>query len=131
MIAIDTNVLVRLVVADDPDQTRRARKLFRRGGVLVTTTVLLEAAWVLSSAYERDRSRVSAALRGVLGLDGVTCDAPAVVAQALEWFDAGVDLADALHVASTAHASRFATFDRRLVQRARRAGVPRVEAVPR
>jgi len=70
-------------------------------------------------------------LRGVLGLDGVTSDAPAAVAQALVWFDRGVDFADALHVATAAQAGRFATFDRRLVQRARRAGMPRVEAVPR
>ena len=100
MIAIDTNVLVRLVVCDDPDQTRRARNLMKRGDVLVGSTVLLESAWVLGSAYGLDRAKVSGAIRGVLGLEGVATDAPAAVAQALDWFDAGLDLADALHVAS-------------------------------
>lgn len=131
MIAIDTNVLVRLVVDDDPEQTRRARKLFRRGEVLVTTTVLLESAWVLAGAYGRNREQVSKALRGVLGLEGVTTDSPAVVAQALDWFDAGLDFADALHLAGAAGAESFVTFDQRMVTRAKGIGAPNVAAVPR
>ena len=131
MIAIDTNVLVRLVVDDDPEQARRARKLFRRGGVLVTTTVLLESAWVLTSAYGRSREQVSTALRGVLGLEGVTTDAPATVVQALEWFDAGLDFADALHLAGAARAQSFATFDERLLRRSKAIAHPAVAAVPR
>ncbi len=131
MIAVDTNVLVRLVVDDDPEQARRARKLFERGGVLVTTTVLLEAAWVLTSAYGRTRAQVSRALRGVLGLDGVSTDAPAAIAQALEWHDAGLDFADALHLAGASRAISFVTFDERLLKRARRVAHPPVTAVPR
>jgi predicted nucleic-acid-binding protein len=131
MIALDTNVLVRLVVDDDPDQTRRARKIIKRGDVLVSATVLLEAAWVLASTYGRDRAQVSAALRGILGLDGVATDMPATVAQALDWFDAGLDFADALHVAGAGRADSFATFDERLVRNARRAGIASVSVVPR
>lgn len=131
MIAIDTNVLVRLLVDDDPDQTRRARKVMKRGDVLVTASVLLETAWVLAAVYGRDRPQVSNALRGVLGLEGVSTDAPAAVAQALDWFDAGLDLADALHVATSHRAQAFVTFDERLVRHARTAGVPAVASVPR
>ena len=131
MIAIDTNVLVRLVVDDDPDQTRRARKLFRGGDVLVTATVLLESAWVLSGAYGRSRQQVSASLRGVLGLDGVATDSPAAVAQALDWFDAGLDFADALHLAGAWAAGAFATFDERLIRKAGSLRTPPVVSVPR
>lgn len=131
MIAVDTNVLVRLVVADDPGQTRRAHKLFQAGDVRVSATVLLEAAWVLASAYGLERSRISKALRGVLGLDGVSTDVPGPVAQALDWFDEGLDLADALHVATISGAGSFATFDERLVREARRLGISAVALVPR
>lgn len=131
MIAVDTNVLVRLVVADDPGQTHRAHKLFQAGDVRVSATVLLEAAWVLASAYGLERSRISKALRGVLGLDGVSTDVPGPVAQALDWFDEGLDLADALHVATLSGAGSFATFDERLVRKARRLGISAITLVPR
>lgn len=116
----------RLVVADDPGQTRRAHKLFPG-----STTVLLQAAWVLACAYGLERSRISKALRGVLGLDGVSTDVPGPVAQALDWFDEGLDLADALHVATISGAGSFATFDERLVRKARRLGISAVALVPR
>jgi predicted nucleic acid-binding protein len=131
VIAIDTNVLVRLVVADDPSQARRARRLFERGEVLVTRTVLLESAWVLASAYRLGPQRISAALRGVLGLEGVVTDAPETIAKALDGYDAGLEFADALHVAGAARAEAFATFDERLVRRAKKAGMGPVVTVPR
>ncbi len=56
MLGIDTNVVVRLVVADDAEQTRRARKLIdqalgRNESVLVSLLALLESEWVLRSRY--------------------------------------------------------------------------------
>ena len=119
MIAIDTNVLVRLVVADDPRQARRARKLVEKNEVVVATTVLLEAEWVLRSAYGFDRAQIAGAFRRFLGLPQVAPDAPAAVAQALDAYDAGLDFADALHLAATPLAETFFTFDRRLARAAR------------
>lgn len=116
MIAIDTNVLVRLLVADDPAQARRARKLIERNDVVVAATVLLEAEWVLRSAYGFDRAQIEAAFRRFLGLPRVSPDSPAVVAQALDAYGAGLDFADALHLASTPDAHEFFTFDRRLAR---------------
>jgi hypothetical protein len=60
MLGIDTNVVVRLVVSDDADQTRRARKLVERAlsrdePVLVSLLVLLESEWVLRSRYGFNR----------------------------------------------------------------------------
>lgn len=131
MIAVDTNVLVRLVVGDDPAQARRARRVFERGEVLVTATVLLESAWVLASAYRLEPRRISAALRGVLGLEGVVTDSPAAIAKALDWYDAGLEFADALHLAGASRSQAFVTFDERLVRRAKRAGLTSVVTVPR
>ena len=56
MLGIDTNVLVRFLVRDDPEQFERARRLIKRevgGGetVLISLLVLLETEWVLRSRY--------------------------------------------------------------------------------
>ncbi len=47
MIALDSNVIIRLLVADDAVQGERARKLISENEVLIATTVLLECEWVL------------------------------------------------------------------------------------
>ena len=119
MIAVDTNVLVRYVTNDNPDEARRAMEVL--GGsspVLVTHTVLLEFEWVLRSAYELPRDRTQAAMLHVLGLPTVTIERPERVAQALRWHDGGMDFADALHLSLAHDADDFVTFDRRLASRA-------------
>jgi predicted nucleic acid-binding protein len=123
VIAIDTNVLVRLVVADDAAQARRAKRLVEKSQVSVPTTVLLEAEWVLRSAYGFAPAEIALALRRFLGLPNVSPDAPGVVAQALDAYEAGLDFADALHLASGPRISAFYTFDRRLSKAARGIGV--------
>jgi predicted nucleic-acid-binding protein len=50
VIAVDTDILVRYLVEDDPIQTDRAEAVLRSGAVLVPSTVLLETAWVLRSS---------------------------------------------------------------------------------
>jgi predicted nucleic acid-binding protein len=47
--AIDTNLLVRLVARDEPEQVREATAVLAAGDVLVLPTVILEAGWVLRS----------------------------------------------------------------------------------
>lgn len=117
MIALDTNVVVRLLVADDAAQARRARRLLEAGEVLVVPTVLLETEWVLRGAYGMKRSDIAAVLRGLLGLPSVVVSCADEVACALDWFERGVDFADALHLALAAEAAAFATFDECLVRR--------------
>ena len=123
MIAIETNIVVRLLVADDPTQTAQAAALVRDHPVLLLTSVLLETEWVLRSSYRVPRAAILEGLRRLVGLDQVTLDQPAVVAQALDRFAAGVDLADALHLAAAGAASEFATFDRALARHAAALGV--------
>jgi predicted nucleic-acid-binding protein len=80
----------------------------------------LETEWVLRATYSFDRNRIASDFRGLLGLSIAQVEDAAAVTKALEWFTAGVDFADALHLASSTYASAFATFDRGLAQRARR-----------
>lgn len=119
MIAVDTNVLARLIVNDDPAQGRRAAALVRREEVFIAKTVLLELEWVLRGAYRIDRPIILKALLGVLGLPNVTAEDGARVASALRDYEAGLDFADALHLSSCIEADRFVTFDEKLCKRAK------------
>lgn len=121
MIAIDTNVLVRLLVDDEPEQSRRARRLFERDSIWIGSTVLLETAWVLEAVYERTQDEITASLRAVLGLPNVITETPTAIASALDAVDTGLDFADALHVfCASPEVEAFVTFDRRLHRRAAR-----------
>ena len=120
MIAIDTNVVVRLVVADDARQTAAARRLLEAETVMVSTTVLLESEWVLRSAYGLSRERARKALKSFCGLPAVCLSDEKRVAQAFGLCDGGMDFADALHVASAIGSDAFVTFDRALRKKAGR-----------
>ncbi len=111
MLAIDTNVVVRYLVGDDPKQTAKARLLIEGTDVFVTTTVLLETEWVLRSVYAFDANDVAAALTAFGGLERVTFEDPGASAKALNWVGQGVDFADALHLANSEGCEAFATFD--------------------
>jgi predicted nucleic-acid-binding protein len=120
VVAVDTNVLVRLVTNDHPAQAARSAAIFRSGPVLIAKSVLLETEWVLRYSYSLDTAAILRALRGVLGLENVSAEDPPTAATALRLLEQGLDFADALHVASSVQASRFVTFDGQLVKRAAR-----------
>ena len=120
MIAVDTNVLVRLLTGDDPAQTQRAVELFAQESILIPKTVLLETEWVLRYSYELAPTVILTALRKVLGLPQVTVEDSNALVEALARYGEGMDFADALHLACVAEADQFATFDARLQKRAGR-----------
>jgi predicted nucleic-acid-binding protein len=125
MIALDTNVVVRFLANDDSNQSARAEGVLLAGDILLTKTVLLETAWVLRGAYGLTRADIGLALRKLLGLAGVVAEDGPAVAKALDWYERGVDFADALHLASSGDADRFVTFDRALVRQCKSlAGAP-------
>jgi predicted nucleic-acid-binding protein len=120
MIGVDTNVLVRLLTGDDPDQAGRAANLFARESIFIPKTVLLETEWVLRYSYELPPRVVLAAFRNVLGLPQVVVEDSGALVEALARYEDGMDFADALHLASARKADGFATFDTRLKKRAGR-----------
>lgn len=127
MPAVDTNVVVRYLTADDAAQARAARKLVDGGDVALSCTVLLETEWVLRSLYAYDRELIHAALTAFAGLSHVELDDPARAARALGWFAKGMDFADALHLAACGEGDIFATFDRKLATAARKVGAGKVK----
>ncbi len=118
MTTIDTNVLVRVLVRDDEAAYAQARALVSQGTIVVVSTVLLEAEWVLRSTYGMAKERVLETFSAFLALPGVEAREPVIVDQAIGWSRAGLDFADALHLAQTAAGDVFATFDNTLRKRA-------------
>jgi predicted nucleic-acid-binding protein len=112
--AVDTNILVRFLTGDEPQQSRVTRRILAEGNIFIGTTVLLETEWVLRSGYGLKPAAIVSSLRGLGGLPGISMEEPAVTAQALDWMLDGMDFADALHLARSRHCSSFLTFDKRL-----------------
>ncbi|WP_413875936.1 type II toxin-antitoxin system VapC family toxin [Albidovulum sp.] len=122
MIAIDTNIVVRYLTGDHPEQSPRAQALVNGQPVFIPATVAIEAEWVLRSAYGYKPAEVAKALRAFGGLPTVTIEDAGIVAEALDRAEQGMDFADALHLGKSSHCDGFASFDRRFVKAAHAAG---------
>ena len=124
MIALDTNVLLRLVVADDPAQTARAARLLARaseGGDphFVPDIVLCELAWVLSRSFAFPRAGIAETMAGLVESSELAFRDPAAITAAAAAHALGEgDFADHLIAASAAAAGcdSVATFDEELLK---------------
>lgn len=123
MAALDTNVVIRLLVGDDAAQARAAERLVAAEPCTLSTSVLMECEWVLRSGYKFEPARIATSLRALLALHHIDALDPVLTQQALQGYEAGLDFADALHAAQRHDGDRFLTFDRQLVRRAPKAGV--------
>jgi predicted nucleic-acid-binding protein len=85
MRAVDTNLVVRLVVRDDPQQVELAEK-FISGGAWVSHLVLVETIWVLDAVYERTAEHIAIAVDMLLNHETLTLQDADVVTSALEQF---------------------------------------------
>ena len=128
MLAIDTNLIVRYLVGDDPTQALRARRMIDGNDTFVSLTVLLETEWVLRSVYGFSARACAKALSGFAGLARVTVEDAAVAAKALGWVEKGVDFADGLHLAKAEGCEAFVTFDRDFAAAANTLGGIKVRA---
>jgi predicted nucleic-acid-binding protein len=119
VIALDTNVIVRLVTADDSDQLKAARAVFEAGDLWVCKTVFMETEWVLRYSYELSPPAIREVFRKLLGYPRLQVEDRIAVLWALSLYDQGLDFADALHLASSGEADQFATFDQPLARKTR------------
>jgi predicted nucleic-acid-binding protein len=122
MIAVDTNLLVRLLTNDDPLEAKRALRIMESDDILIPKTVLLETEWVLRHGYGIEREVILQSFVKLLGIPNVNPEDPQAITQALAWYQEGFDFADALHLASSAKADRFASFDKAFVKKAAKLG---------
>ena len=115
MLAIDTNILVRLIVRDDAVQTRTAELAIARGA-WVSHLVLAESLWVLDAVYSLSREKIATAVDMLLNHDLLTIQDGEVVELAVEQFRSrgGINFSDCLvlEIASKAGHTPLATFDR-------------------
>jgi len=128
--AIDTNLLVRLVTNDDPDQARRAAAAIDAcEACFVPLTVSLELEWVLRGAYRLSTEAVVDAFEALLGVRHLHFEQEPTVRAALALHRQGLDFADALHHRSSASCAVLLSFDRALIHQAERLQLhPQVQA---
>lgn len=127
MVAVDTNVLVRLLVDDNQAQHRASKALFAAEDVYIPDSVLLETEWVLRAAFDFSPTEICTALRLVCGLPNVTLSDGQRIAQILEWHETGFDFADAFHLALCKDQEALKTFDAAFIRKARKHSDLRVE----
>jgi predicted nucleic-acid-binding protein len=126
--AVDTNVLLRLLLDDDAAQARAARAFQRaHGSLFLSHAVLLEASWVLVSGYGFTRDKLAAVVEMLIDADGFVIQEPAVVQGALREFRSSrAGFADCLILATARSAAMLplGTFDKQLakLEGARRLG---------
>jgi len=127
LIAIDTNVLVRLLTADSPAQYKVSLDIFSSADVYIPESVILEAEWVLRAAYGLKPDTVSGAFRQVLGLPNVFIDDPQRIDQVLSWHEQGLDFTDGFHLSVSFPCEALMTFDALFVKRGKNLSPCRVE----
>ena len=118
MLAIDTNLIVRYLTGDHPQQSAKARGLIDGNDVFVATTVLLETEWVLRSVYDYKSAARAKALAEFAGLPRVTLEDAPLATKALDWMTKGLDFADALHLAKAQGCDAFMSFDQNFAKAA-------------
>lgn len=129
MLAVDTNILVRLLTRDSREQSSRVIAAFEKHDIWIAKTVLMETVWVLDSVYALPMTEIIASLWQLVALPNVRVEDAATVTQAFSCHQQGLDFTDALHVSSSGSADEFITFDSRLAKRAQRIGSLRVRAL--
>jgi len=120
MIGLDTNVLVRYIVQDDPGQANAAARLIEgrctsRSPGYVSVPVLVELVWVLAGAYRYERAVVAAVIRQLLRTIELMVEDRDAAWSALREFEAGsADFADSLiaHRNRARGCTQTFTFDR-------------------
>jgi predicted nucleic-acid-binding protein len=112
MIALDTNILVRLLLNDDAAQCKQARDLLNRPAIYTAPpTVILELVWVLESE-DFSRDEILQGLRTLLGLPNFKPKSFEALCHAIKWYESGMDFGDALHLALSEGDEAFVTFDK-------------------
>ena len=113
---VDTNVLVRHLTGDPPDQAASAtRFLAEADELIVADVVAAELVYVLESFYEVGRERVAELLRAVVGFEAVVVLDAALLLRALEVYEVhAIDFAEAYLVAcaEVSGVGAVASFDR-------------------
>jgi predicted nucleic-acid-binding protein len=117
-VAVDTNVLVRAAVRDDPNQAQVAMRIMARAElVAIAVSCLCEFAWVLRRVYGFRAPSIAVAIRLLLAAENVETNRQ-VAEAGLAMLDAGGDFADGViaYEGKWLGAETFVSFDKKAVE---------------
>ena len=120
MIGIDTNIVLRYLLKDDPALSPRALEIIAANDCFVTRAALTEVVYTLESYYRSPRAEIGRALDALLSLQRVSIEDRAVTERAVSWYKGGMDFGDAMIAASSHGLARIETFDRDFARLARK-----------
>jgi predicted nucleic-acid-binding protein len=116
--SVDTNILLRRIVRDDPGQFDLVKAHFASNQIMICPTVLLETVWVLASYYKWPRGRIHEAMEALIDLENVSVPDTEGTRWVLDRYASGADFADMMHVTGSRFADQFVTFDAKLARQA-------------
>ncbi len=122
LIAVDTNVMVRLAIRDDEEQYQKVIELLKTHQFYISKMVQLEMEWVLRSRYKRSSTEIADYLTLLLQKNQMMCENEQALMNAICCYRLGADFADALHLANTDNLP-FYTFDKRFCKQAIQRGI--------
>ena len=123
MIALDTNILARLLLGDDAVQLSRAKALLSEARQFTAPiTVMLELVWVLEANGVEPKA-LADGLERLIGLSNFKPVHAAEIRQALNGYREGLDFADALHLALSASSTQMVNFDKAFTKRTKKLGL--------
>jgi predicted nucleic-acid-binding protein len=131
MIALDTNVLIRLIIDDKEafEQCQLAKiKVEQATSVYIANIVLLEVIWVLESRYKFSKSDIIIALNAVLSFQKFKFDRKATIIMAINIYEtSSVSFNDCLIFASAeAKGLELFTFDKKLIKVMEKYGLAKI-----
>lgn len=117
MIAVDTNIIIRLAMRDDEAQYQRVISLLKSQSFFISRTVQLEVEWVLRSRYQRSTEEIADFFALMLQKKQIVCENEQALLKAIDCYRLGADFADAMHLANLSDLPVY-TFDARFCKKA-------------
>jgi predicted nucleic-acid-binding protein len=117
MISLDTNVVLRFLLSDVPEQTDKATSLIESQTVYVTDVIIVEAIYVLEKVYQLSRSDICELINGFLGFSNVVHN-PRFLIETIDLYKGHPSLSIVDCYAcqeARAYGNELITFDKRLV----------------
>ena len=126
LVAVDTNVMIRLAMRDDEEQYQKVILLLTEQQFFISRTVQLEMEWVLRSRYRQSIEDIANFFSLLLQKTKIFCENEEELINAICWYRLGAGFANAIHLAHT-KSLPFYTFDERFCKKAIQQGIaPRV-----
>lgn len=122
LVAVDTNIMIRLAMRDDEIHYHKAMTLLSGHQFFISQTVQLEMEWVLRSRYKQSCAEIADFFTLLLQKNKIQCENEQDLLNAVCWYRLGADFADALHLAHTLSLP-FYTFDERFCKKAIQSGI--------